>query len=137
MGGVGRVPSENPRRRNEQPAGHLEGSESEIPAKLKKLPDRANKTAFTQLWWDTWVNSPQSELFFATDWMVLQRTSMLVDAFVRKPGHYIAAEIRQNESLLGATVMDRMRLRMKPKEDKDPDALPEDVADFMNYRKNA
>jgi hypothetical protein len=70
--------------------------------------------------------------------MVLKRLSMLIDAFVRKPGHYIAAEIRQNESLLGATVMDRMRLRMKPKDEgKDPDELPEDVADFMSYRQNA
>lgn len=137
MGGMGQPPSPNARRRNETPTGHLEGPEDEIPAKLKKLRNASTYSAYTQEWWGVWVNSPQSDLFFATDWMVLQRLAMLVESFVKKPGHYVAAEIRQNESLLGATVLDRMRLRMKPKEDRDPNALPEDVADFMSYRQNA
>lgn len=136
MSGVGPPPSANPRRRNEQPEGHLEPGE--VPERLKKLRGRSTFGAMTQVWWDVWADCPQAEFFQATDWMRLQMIAPLVDAYFKKPGHYSLAEIRQNESLLGATVMDRMRLRMKPKEDgKGPDELPADVADFMNYRKNA
>ncbi|WP_445009388.1 phage terminase small subunit [Sphaerisporangium rufum] len=40
----------------------------------------------------------------------------LVEAYCRRPGHNALAEIRQNESLLGATVTDRMRPRMNRKD---------------------
>lgn len=129
----GRPPSENPRRRNEIPTEHLH-PEKEVDSRLKKLRNRSQYSAMTQLWWDVWVASPQSEHFEETDWMRLQMLAPLVEAYFRKPGHYSLAEIRQNESLLGGTVMDRMRLRMGKKEDdKNPDDLPEEVADFMEY----
>jgi hypothetical protein len=132
----GPAPSPNARRRNEVDLSHLEGQD--VPDRLKKLRNASTYSAYTQEWWGVWVNSPQSENFYATDWMVLQRLAMLVEAYVKRPGHNAAAEIRQQESLLGATVLDRMRLRMKPKDDgKLPDELPEDVADFMAFRKNA
>lgn len=138
MAGVGPVPKENARRRNEVDLSHLEGDE-DVPDKLKKLRNRSNYSTFTQLWWDTWVASEQAESFKTTDWLRLQMLAPLVEGYIKKPGHYSLAEIRQNETLLGATVADRMRLRMKQKDDKgdQPDALPPDVADFMNFRKNA
>jgi hypothetical protein len=138
MAGVGPVPKENPRRRNEVDTSHLE-PEGETPESLKKLWKRSSYGTFTQRWWDIWASSPQAESFEATDWLVLQRLAILVEQFMKKPGHYIAAEIRQQESLLGATVADRMRLRMKQKDDKagSPDELPPDVTDFMEFRKNA
>jgi hypothetical protein len=133
----GPPPKENAIRRNVRPTGHLEGQD--VPDKLKKLRNRSTYSAYTQEWWDIWVDSTQSESFFPTDWMVLQRLAMLVEAFVRRPGHNAAAEIRQQESLLGATVLDRMRLRMNKKDDgKASDALPPDVANFMEWaEKNA
>lgn len=129
----GRRPSENPRRRNEVPTEHL-APEGEVDVRLTKLRSRDSYSSFTQLWWDVWAASPQSEHFQETDWLRLQMMAPLVEAYFKRPGHYILAELRQNESLLGATVLDRMRLRMgKKDESKNPDELPEDVADFMKY----
>lgn len=131
---MGVPPKPNAVRRNEHPDGHLEPGE--VPDRLKKLRGRTTFGVATQVWWDVWVESPQAEFFQSTDWMRLQMMAPLVDAYFKKPGHYSLAEIRQNESLLGATVMDRMRLRMKPKDEgKNADDLPPDVADFMNYQK--
>lgn len=94
----------------------------------------------TQRWWDVWVESEQAESFKATDWMRLQMLAPLVEAYFRRPGHNALAEIRQNESLLGATVTDRMRLRMNRKKDSDEQEadqdgqLPENVTDFELYK---
>ena len=138
MAGRGQVPKENARRRNEVDLSHLD-PEGDTPESLKRLWKRSNYGAFTQRWWDIWASSPQAESFEATDWLVLQRLAILVEAFINKPGHYTAAEIRQQESLLGATVADRMRLRMGKRDNsgKAPDDLPADVANFLKYQKNA
>ncbi|MGW4412723.1 phage terminase small subunit [Nonomuraea sp. NPDC004702] len=50
--------------------------------------------------------------FKGTDWQPLQMSAPLIEAYYRRPGHNALAEIRQNESLMGATVTDRMRLWM-------------------------
>ena len=142
MPGKGQVPKENALRRNETDLSHLE-AEGETPDKLKKLRNRSNYCADTQLWWDTWMESPQAEVFQSTDYLRLQMIAPLVESYFRgrsKGSHYAMAEIRQNESLLGGTVADRMRLRMgKKDEGKNPGDLPEDVADFVAAfdRKNA
>ena len=133
MAGKGKPPSENARRRNVVPTEHL-NPQGEIDRRSTQLRNRSTYSAFTQYWFDVWANSPQSESFEETDWMRLQMLAPLVEAYFKRAGHYALAEIRQNESLLGGTVMDRMRLRMGKKEaDKDPDELPEDVADFMKF----
>jgi hypothetical protein len=129
----GPVPKENSIRRNRADLAHLEPPE-DVPDRLKKLRNASTYSAFTQEWWGVWVNSPQAEIFFATDWMALQRLAMLIEAFVKRPGHNAAAEIRQQESLFGATVMDRMRMKMPGKgSSKGPEELPEDVANFMDF----
>ncbi|MEU7830395.1 hypothetical protein [Nonomuraea sp. NPDC049129] len=136
MAGRGPAPKENAVRRNAVDLSHLEGDE-DVPDKLKKLFKRDSYSVATLRWWDTWAESEQSESFKATDWQRLQMLAPLVEAYYRRPGHNALAEIRQNESLLGATVTDRMRLRMgKPekKGDDKPDSQPENVADFELYR---
>ncbi|MGS2646095.1 phage terminase small subunit [Streptosporangium sp. G12] len=136
MAGNGPPPKENAVRRNAVDLSHLEVDE-DVPDKVKKLFKRDGYSVATQRWWDTWVASEQSEAFRATDWMRLQMLAPLVEAYFRRPGHNALAEIRQNESLLGATVTDRMRLRMNKAEKKDdskPDKLPENVADMDLYR---
>lgn len=132
----GPAPSPNARRRNDHPDEHLEPQD--VPERLKKLRNASDYPAAVQHWWGTWVNSEQSEMFMATDWERLQMLAPLIAGYYRRPGHNALAEIRQNESLLGATVTDRMRLRMKGKDDgKSPDDLPVDVADFMAFRRNS
>ncbi|MEO3860135.1 hypothetical protein [Acrocarpospora sp. B8E8] len=137
MAGRGPAPKENAVRRNAVDLSHLEGDE-DVPDRVKKLFKRDGYSVATQRWWDTWVDSEQSESFRATDWQRLQMLAPLVEAYFRRPGHNALAEIRQNESLLGATVTDRMRLRMnkaEPKKDEGkPDTLPEKVADFELYK---
>lgn len=138
MAGRGPAPKENAVRRNYVDLSHLEGDE-DVPDRLRKLYKRDGYSMATQRWWDVWVESEQAESFKATDWMRLQMLAPLVEAYFRRPGHNALAEIRQNESLLGATVTDRMRLRMNRKDsDKSgsdrPGELPESVADFELYR---
>ncbi|WP_052422511.1 hypothetical protein [Nonomuraea candida] len=137
MAGRGPAPKENAVRRNAVDLSHLEGEE--VDGKLKKLFKRDGYSVATQRWWDTWVDSEQAESFKATDWQRLQMLAPLVEAYYRRPGHNALAEIRQNESLLGATVTDRMRLRMNKNNDQSkgsdkPDRLPENVADMDLYR---
>jgi hypothetical protein len=139
VAGRGPAPKENAVRRNTVDLSHLEGDE-DVPDKLKKLFKRDGYSIAVHRWWDTWAESDQSESFKATDWQRLQMLAPLVEAYYRRPGHNALAEIRQNESLLGATVTDRMRLRMGKNADpsKDsagrPDSLPENVADMDLYR---
>jgi hypothetical protein len=138
MVGRGPAPKENAVRRNTVDLSHLEGDE-DVPDKLRKLFKRDSYSVATCRWWDTWVESDQAESFKATDWQRLQMLAPLVEAYFRRPGHNALAEIRQNESLLGATVTDRMRLRMNRKDSEKagsdkPESLPENVADFELYR---
>lgn len=136
MGGMGPPPSANSRRRNKVYTEHLNPS-GDIDVRSTKLRNRSSYCAFTQYWFDVWASSPQSEAFEETDWLRLQMIAPLVERLMTNPNaasQLLLAEIRQNESLLGGTVMDRMRLRMgKKDEDRDPDELPEDVADFMAH----
>jgi hypothetical protein len=64
-------------------------------------------------WWDVWANSEQAGHFTATSWQRLRMLLPLVDAYWREPSRHLLAEIRQNESKLGATPEDLMRLRWK------------------------
>ncbi|GAB1818243.1 phage terminase small subunit [Herbidospora sp. RD11066] len=137
MAGRGPAPKENAVRRNAVDLSHLEG-DPDVPDRMRKVFKRDGYSVATQRWWDTWAESDQAESFKATDWQRLQMLAPLVEAYFRRPGHNALAEIRQNESLLGATVTDRMRLRMnkaEPKKgDEVPDTLPENVKDLELYR---
>lgn len=77
-------------------------------------------------WWQAWVDSPQAAAFAATDWQALRRCAVLVELFNAKPTAQLAAEIRQIEAKIGATVADRDRLGMKfdPPRDGAEDASP-------------
>ncbi|MEU5878190.1 hypothetical protein [Spirillospora sp. NPDC047279] len=135
MAGFGQVPKENAVRRNIVDTSHLE-QDYDVPDKLKKLQKRASYSAATQLWWDTWANSEQAQYFAETDWLRLQMLAPLVESYYRKPGHFIMAEIRQSESLLGATIADRMRLKvaaLKDKNQKPVEAPPTIEADLQLY----
>lgn len=99
-------------RRNKVDTGHL--VQHEVDPKLTKLFKRDSYHVGTQRWFDTWASSEQSIYFSNTDWQRLQMLAPLVEELYtnpRKNKAVLMAEIRQNESLLGATIMDRMRMR--------------------------
>jgi hypothetical protein len=70
----------------------------------------------TRKWWQTWREAPQAQVFEATDWQRLAMLASLVDAFQLDPRAAALSEIRLNEERLGATVIDRVRARMRIEE---------------------
>ncbi|MFJ9574339.1 phage terminase small subunit [Streptomyces bacillaris] len=123
MAGMGPPPKEAKHGRTPnlgsevEPAG-LEG----VPA--PDLPNPKKWLTATRDWWWAWADSPQSVAFQATDWGRLVALLPLVDGYNRlmskaaddprklRAGKDVLSEIRQNESLLGATHLDRLRGRM-------------------------
>jgi hypothetical protein len=61
-------------------------------------------------WHATWRVAPQASQFVGTDWSRLQMLAPLVAAYFAGDLK-LMSEIRLNESLLGATEVDRRRLR--------------------------
>lgn len=83
-----------------------------------ELDDAADAPAgewhpMTVRWWNTWRASAQAQTFEDTDWMRLAILAPIMDGYVRRPSAAALSEIRMNEERLGATVVDRMRARMK------------------------
>lgn len=137
MPGFGPPPSENKRRTNkdefEEHAvtvaddGRLHGPE---------LPYSRMYTPRTLDWYETWRRAPQASAFTVTDWQRLHMLAPIVDAFWLEPSAKLLAEIRLNESLLGATHVDRMRGRIKVEQPKsDANQGPSPVADMTAARR--
>jgi hypothetical protein len=108
---AGKGPLPKPRRgrtRDEKPSTELQGRAAVPP----DMPDGPwlHQTAS---WWSTWASSEQAEHFTATSWQRLAMLMPLVDAYWREPSKELLAEIRLNESKLGATPEDLLRLRWK------------------------
>src|ERR1700759_2587866 len=105
MAGNGPAPNPNRRRRN---ADTYSGNQTPVvddgalvgPALTGVWSDHVRS------WYDTWRRSPQAKAFVDTDWMRLRMLAPLVDSYLQSPHHMKLAEIRQNESLLGATHVD-------------------------------
>ena len=122
MGSRGPTPAAAPQRRN-NPAKQLGGQGSpgvKAPALVGTyLPQ-------TLAWYLAWTVSDNASQFSALDWQRLAFVAELVEGFFATDDMNLKlrlmAEIRQNESKLGATAEDRQRLRWKSKA---PDA-PED-----------
>lgn len=134
MAGMGPAPKERPHRRNqpgfeELPAEGYRGKYPSLPATWTETVTRMVKTGdgeqepvseevrFTYLqatrdWYDDHATSPQATKFVATDWRRLSMIAPLVDQFHRSPSEKLAKELRLQETTLGATVMDRRRMRM-------------------------
>lgn len=105
------LPKPNAVRRNKQDESHL--VDHDVADSHKKLFKYASYSRATQKWWETWVESEQAMYFAPTDWQRLQMLAVIVEQYYgtgRQNKAVLLAEIRQNESLLGATIMDRMRM---------------------------
>lgn len=131
----GPVPSENKRRRNADTFGGAQTvtNDGEIcgPALEGEWSSHA------RAYWDTWRRSPQAKLFLDTDWMRLRLLLPLVESYLDSPHHMKLGEIRQNETLLGATHADRLRARIKvtPAETGEAET-PAGVTALNEYRRN-
>lgn len=126
----GPAPAENPQRRNHK-GDRKDVAHDARAIDAPELPDAETYTSRTRTWYATWAASPQSSEFTSTEWMRLHMLAPLVEAFHTTEDAglrlRLMAEIRLNEAKLGATLEDRVRLRMKierpPGDDApDPDA---------------
>lgn len=82
-------------------------------ANAPALPGADEYLPATLTWYTTWCTAPQASAFTVTDWQRLHMLAPLVDAYWQKPAKDLLSEIRLNESLLGATHVDRLRARIK------------------------
>lgn len=89
---------------------------------LAELTGRDTWPVAVQIWYTTWRKSPQAAAFEDTDWMRLGMLAPIIEGYFKRPGAAALGEIRMTEERLGATVVDRMRARMKiePREDDAP-----------------
>lgn len=111
MAGNGPAPSPHRRRRNADTYAGVQKSLVD-DGQLRGPALEGSWRADTRAWYDTWRWSPQAAVFLATDWARLRLMAPLVDSYFDRPTDRKLAEIRQNESLLGATLVDRLKARM-------------------------
>jgi hypothetical protein len=92
----------------------------------------------TKSWWLNWRKSPQAISFAASDWDFLLETAVLHAKFW-SGDHSVAAELRLRAAKFGATVEDRLRLKMEIEQDQGdaPASTPADptVPDLTDYRR--
>lgn len=120
----GPAPKTQRRRRN---ADTYADVQTRVPAKASRLHGPTFRSAIgdalelysdavidqVQIWWQSWREAPQAQAFLGTDWQRLTMLAPMVASYIAQPHHMKLAEIRQNESLLGATHVDRLRARIK------------------------
>ena len=113
MPGTGPLPKDPSQRRRRNadavpgtvlPAGGPDGPTPE-------LPGGHDYDTRTLSWYETWRCSPQAATFLSTDWQRLHMLAQLVEQYWQEPKKELLSEIRLNESALGATAADRIRLR--------------------------
>lgn len=144
MAGMGPPPSENKRRRNkDEYAEYGADLDPDVKVEAPELPGASQFSQRTRDWYATWCGSLQAGAFTSTDWSRLHMLAYVVEEFFSAETASLRAklmgEIRQNESLLGATHVDRMRGRMKTDKPAAPTTseapLPDGVADMTAKRR--
>jgi hypothetical protein len=91
-----------------QPVETGDGDQEMVPVTVKMT-----YLKLTREWYETWARSPMATRFTQVDWMRLRQIAPLMDQYNRRPRKDLASELRLQESLLGATVMDRQRMRLR------------------------
>jgi hypothetical protein len=113
MAGIGPAPkpANSRARRNKDAVAQTVLRQETVEA--PELPKKYQRDEEVARWWNTWVNSPQAELFSSTDWQGLLDCLPLVNAYYNEEGGLrYAGEIRMRVAAYGATPADRARLRM-------------------------
>lgn len=131
----GPPPSEHKRRRNADTYADVKAIVTDDgrvrgPALTGEWPEAV------RAWYDIWRTSPQAAEFVMTDWMRLRMLAPLVGDYLAKPTAMKLAEIRQNESLLGATYADRLRARIKVEKTPAPTMTAPGVTALDDYRRD-
>ena len=131
MAGNGPAPKpDGQRRRRNAPAAGAEKAVTRDDA-LRGPEPREGWSDEVVEWFTVWRRSAQAALFEETDWMRLVMMAPLVDkAF--KGSIAAMVEVRLTESLLGATVTDRLKARIRVEHDdaEDAPARLASVSDF-------
>jgi hypothetical protein len=137
VAGFGPPPSESKRRRNKDEfEDHAVTVATDDVADSPELPGADEYSARTRAWYETWRRAPQASIFTVTDWQRLHMLAPLVEEYWREPRKELLSEIRLNESLLGATHVDRMRGRIKVEPPKPTSPKPPaNVADLTQRRR--
>lgn len=131
----GPLPSDNKRRRNADTFGGATPVSDDGERSGEPLGGVWPQPVLD--WWDAWRRSPQAKMFVGTDWQRLRMLAPLVAAYWECPDKGVLAEIRQNESLLGATHADRLRGRIKvDRQPAETGGAPAGVTALDEYRRN-
>lgn len=136
MAGYGPPPAENKRRRNADSFADHKATVVDDGQIVGPPLEGADWSAHARAYWDTWRSSPQAKAFLATDWMRLRMLVPLVESYLSSPTPVKLAEIRQNESLLGATHTDRLRARIRVEKPAEGAPPPAGVTALDEYRKS-
>lgn len=91
----------------------------------------------TKLWYETWARSPMAVRFTQVDWMRLQDIAPLKDRYYRESTEKLASELRLQESLFGATVLDRQRLGVKVAASPQEENTPVEDVPFLRVVRDA
>jgi hypothetical protein len=115
----GRAPSPQLSRPNDQARREAASTKVAADGVLRgpELPD-GEWHERTLAWWQTWRRSPQAQAFAETDWDVLAETALLHTRMWNGEVS-IAPELRLRVAKFGATVEDRLRLKMLIQSDID------------------
>lgn len=76
------------------------------------LPDDADWHPMTVQFWETWRRAPQAQAMTDTDWLAHLDTALMHHVMWSKGRWEYASEIRLRSAKCGATVEDRLKLRM-------------------------
>lgn len=79
-----------------------------LPRAAGDLPWHAR----TKAWWETWRKSPQAQVMGDTDWDFLLDTALLHNIMWTGGRTDLAAELRLRVAKFGATLEDRLRLKL-------------------------
>lgn len=77
------------------------------------LPKGRRWRKATRDWYAAWCESPMASQFMPTDWQAMHRLARLVDEFDRAPTVAKARAITMAEAKWGATIADRLQLRLR------------------------
>lgn len=132
--GLGPAPNPNRRRVNKDTFGGPQTVRADGRTRGPAL--KGTWSAATRSWYNTWRKSPQASLFTATDWQRLTMLAPLVERFFAEPDVKLMTEIRQNETLLGATHLDRLRTRISIETSDRQSAALATVTPADDYRRN-
>ncbi len=75
----------------------------------------------TRKWWDIWRRSPQAQRMIDTDWQFLLDTALLHHTMWSRGRTDLAGELRLRAAKFGATLEDRLRLKLTI---ENPDSTP-------------